>query len=129
MSNVQIVGPSLKPWINYLDRLSREPTVKTQTDMKSVLDAAYITARLNAHVISGRLLTSSFVTSEAKGSRGRAGWSGAISFGQGVRYAKYEMGERRKGSRPDWTVHPSHDPYDGLEMYYPAFQSVINKIF
>lgn len=129
MSRFYIEGPSLKPWYNYLDKLSEEPRVHTRLALNAIMQAAYVTAGINTHVETGRLRASLHMSTEHRKSPRRNVWTGELSLGQGLRYAKYELGDRRRGIRPDWAVHPSHDPYDGLgELYYPAIDAVLSAI-
>lgn len=137
----KIIGPPLQPWINYLDRLSEQPSLKTQAGLDAVLSMVEATVAINTHVAKpkitkkgrvtrqgGRLLASLYRTSNTRRSTRVRRWTGQIVLGEGVRYAKYELGERRRGFRPDWTHHPMHDAYVGLEVYYELFDAVLGEI-
>lgn len=127
-NTIHIVGPSLKPWIGYLEKLESEPSPQTIATLNSILDAAFYTAALNTHVQTGRLRTSLNARDQHILSARRNRWVGEIGIGRGVPYAKYETGDRRRGVRPDWTSHPSHDPFDGLEIYYAGIDAVLRAI-
>ena len=118
-----------------------EPSPETQAVLDSILSAVEAATAVNTHVAKptvrkdgtvtrqgGRLLASLHRNTTLRRSSRRVEWKGEMSLGEGVRYAKYETGDRRRGTRPDWLAHPSHDPYDGLEMYYPAVDRVLGEI-
>ena len=125
-----LVSPSLDPWIHYLERLSQEPTAQTQALLDSVMLQAGVTAEANVHVISGRLKDSGNISSDVRRTARTARYTAAISYGNGVPYAKYEFGEtnERRGPRLDWAIHPDHDPYSGLETYYAEIDRIIGAI-
>lgn len=121
----RLVSKTLMPWMTYLDRLEREPTPATRAALDSVLAQAFTQTQINVHVISGRLRNSGYVTSDVHRRPRSVRYTGVISYGLGVPYSKYEMGERRRGVRPDWIVHPPHDPYDGLGLFHSEVDAVI----
>ena len=130
MSDIKIIGPSIKPWKQYIERLEREPSASTKAGLKAVLDAAHVTAQINTHVLSGRMLASMYTRSDEKRTPRVNKWEGAISVGRGIPYTKYEFGttNAKHGPRTDWTVHPSHDPYEGLEIYYAGVEAVLDAL-
>lgn len=128
-NTVHIIGPSLKPWINYLERQANEPSPETLVRLEAILDAAYMHAGINTHVITGKLRASLRQSSTRIVGPRRNRWRGELGIGKGIPYAKYELGERRRGSRPDWFFHPSHDPFDDLdEVYHPSVDAVLRAI-
>lgn len=128
-TDIRIIGPSLRPWIDYLDRLSREPSAKTQMALSAVLNAAEVQARANTHVITGRLLASMEKESSVSRTPRRVKWEGRLSLGKGIRYAKYEIGDYRTGVREDWLAHPEHgDPFDNLDYHYAAIDIILDNL-
>ena len=127
---IHIVGPSLKPWIRYLEKLENEPTAETQVALNALLDAAFEHAKQNIHPITRRLLTSGFSSTSHKRLAVVNRWTGTFSFGRGVPYAKYEFGEvnARRGPRVSWPQHPSHDPSEGLDIYYAGVDAILDDI-
>lgn len=124
---LRIVAPSLKDEIKYLDRLENEPTAKTQVELNAILDSAFFTSQAFVHVLSGRLRSTGRKMSSTKRTARGTTWLGEIEYGRGLDYGKYEFGN--KGVRESWPLHPSHDPYDGLETYYFLVDQVIDGIF
>lgn len=123
----RIVGPPLRKWINDLEKLENEPSPETQAKLSSVMDQALGQARLNTHVLeTGRLLASVHGFNEARRLPRSNVWRGTISVGKGVPYSHFE--HRRDDTRPDWTSHPSHDPYDGMEIYYAEIEAVLRTL-
>ena len=128
-NDLKIIGPSLKPWIRELDNYASQPNGKTTVGLLSVLQLAETQARLNTHVETGRLLASMEKESFVRKTVGTSKWSGKLAIGKGIRYAKYEIGDFRKGERVDWTIHPEHsDPFDDLEVHYAAIEAVLDSI-
>ena len=125
---MKIIGESLDDWINKLDRLSREPTIKTKQELNTALESIHGQVEINTHVISGRLKSSIQKDSNSITRKGVNRWEGEVRIGEGVPYAKYEIGDRRTGSRPDWIVHPSHDPLQGLEAYDPVIDAIVDDL-
>ena len=126
-ASIKLQSTPLIPWINDLDRLSREPTAKTKTALDAVVLSAYTQSQLNVHVMSGRLRTSGRVQTDV-GRRSR--YTAEIGYGLGVPYAKYELGptNQRRGPRVDWVTHPDHDPLSGLDMYYAEVDAVLKAL-
>lgn len=137
-NTVRLISQSLRTWHQYLDRLESEPTGRTQAGLNAILSTAFATTQINVHVRAaspsdpipgGRLRASGYPSNSLRRTSRRNQWSGEISYGEGLDYAKYEMGERRKGVRPDWVVHPSHDPYEGLEVYHAEIDALLDGLF
>lgn len=126
----RIDGPSLIPWANYLDDLSNQPTPKTIAAFESILLGAYTWAHANTHVVTGRLVDSLDMESKHFKSNYVSRWAGTLHIGEGVRYARYEIGDFRKGSREDWAFHPKHsDPFDDLQLHEYAMDEYIDSLW
>ena len=54
------------------------------------------------------------------------GWELLVTVG--LDYAKFEFDSNPQRTRPDWIVHPSHDPYDGLEIFYAEIDIILGKL-
>lgn len=125
---IHLLAPSLRNWVNYLDRLESEPTAKTRAGLDAVMDMAFIQTQVSVHVQTGRLRASGYRQTDTRRSPRTSRYTGIISYGRGLDYSQYEMGDRRHGVREDWAIHPPHDPYDGLEVYYAGIEAVLKAI-
>lgn len=129
-TSFRIDGPSLAPWYKYLDGLANQPDPKSIVAFESILLGAYTWAHANTHVITGRLVDSLEMESRAFKSNYTAKWSGTLHIGEGIRYARYEIGDFRKGTRPDWAFHPKHsDPFDDLQLHEYAMDEYIDSLW
>lgn len=129
-TSFKIMGPSLKPWIKDLKKYEAEPTIKTRAALSAVLNSAAVQARVNTHVITGRLLSSLEIEDNYLNTQRTKKWQGRLALGKGVPYAKYEIGDRRRGVRADWAAHPFHrDPFDDLgDIHYEAVEAILNAL-
>lgn len=126
--DARLISKSLKPWVRYLDRLADQPNQKTKTELHGVLSKAFGTSQLFSHPITGRLKASGYVESHTTSSARISRWVGFISYGRGLDYHRFEFDADPQRTRPDWLIHPSHDPYEGLEIYYAEIDLVLGKV-
>lgn len=114
--DIHIIAPSLIPWATHMDRYANEPRSTTLVAFEAILMSAFTEAHASTHVITGRLVSSLDMESKHFKSDRSNKWTGTLHIGEGVRYARYEVGDFRKGVRADWAFHPAHsDPFDSLK--------------
>lgn len=127
-NNPRLISKSLKPWVRDLQRLEREPTGTTEVALNNVLDQAYVASQIFVHTVSGRLKASGHAEATTRRSARSNRWIGTIGYGRGLDYAKFEFDSDPQRMRHDWIVHPSHDPYDGLEIFYAEIDIILGKL-
>lgn len=139
---MMIVGPSLKPWIAYMDRLSNEPTAKTKTKLHSAMRNAFNESKINVHVArprydshgrvtrqGGRLRQSGTMDAHTRKTARLNKFEATIEYGKGLDYAGYEFRRGNKNPRADWVAHPGHDPLDSLGPHREVIDNIIDGIF
>lgn len=127
----RIIGPDLHDWIDTHDELSRTPNPEEVAAMDAVVHAAFQHTQMAVHVHdTGKLRASGYMHTDVNRGPRQDKFSGRISYGRGLKYAKYEFGRDEGGWPPkvQHVYHPSHDVFTGMDKFESAFDKVIDSI-
>lgn len=125
----RIEGEKLRPWIDYQDDLADSPNEAMVAAMNSVVHAAFTHTKAAVHQISGKLSASGYMNSSMSRTRNRRVFSAYISYGRGLKYAKYEFGRDENGWPPKAAhpYHPPHNVYTAMEPFENTFGGIIDR--